>query len=136
MVNAIALELKECNIHVMIVYLLIILFEVPKDVIRHNKLFVIMAHVEALTKEVFDHILDEENMKKISGASPYLLENIELLKKYLKNVFFKALANSSQLCLPTSDGPLFMTFLLRNLKAFLNSNASSVALIKEEIGWA
>ncbi|KAF3618373.1 putative late blight resistance protein R1-A-like isoform 2 [Capsicum annuum] len=34
-----------------------------------------------------------------------------------------------------SDGPLFMTLLLRNLNDLLNSNAYSVDLIKEEIGW-
>ncbi|PHT61197.1 hypothetical protein T459_34954 [Capsicum annuum] len=34
-----------------------------------------------------------------------------------------------------SDGPLFMTLLLRNLNDLLDSNAYSVVLIKEEIGW-
>ncbi|MCD7454451.1 hypothetical protein HAX54_024890 [Datura stramonium] len=33
-----------------------------------------------------------------------------------------------------SDGPLFMTLLLRNLNDLFNSNAYSVALIKKEIG--
>ncbi|PHT49011.1 hypothetical protein CQW23_13219 [Capsicum baccatum] len=34
-----------------------------------------------------------------------------------------------------SDGPLFMTLLLRNLNEFLNFYADSVVLIEEEISW-
>ncbi|KAK4353757.1 hypothetical protein RND71_025951 [Anisodus tanguticus] len=70
-------------------FLLIILTDVLKDVIHPDKLSVLLARVEALTKE---------------------------------------------LCFPMSDGQLFMTLLLRNLNDLLNSNAYSVALIKEEIG--
>ncbi|PHT48618.1 hypothetical protein CQW23_12826 [Capsicum baccatum] len=142
MINAITRGTSACSIHVMIEFLLIILSDVPKVVIRHDKLFVLMARVEALTKEVFILLLNleestkhEENMKETSGASLNLLENIEILKEDLKNVFLKAPADSSQLCFPTSDGPLFVTFLLRNLKDFLNSNSSTVASIKEEIRW-
>ncbi|KAF3633464.1 hypothetical protein T459_15330 [Capsicum annuum] len=47
----------------------------------------------------------------------------------------KALADSSELCFPMSDGPLFMNLPLRNLNDLLNSNAYSVVLIKEEISW-
>ncbi|PHU18767.1 hypothetical protein BC332_14462 [Capsicum chinense] len=77
--------------------------------------------------------MDEENMNKICCAIQHLLENIELLKEDLNHIFLKAPANSAQLIFPMSDGPLFMTRLLRNLNDLLNSNAYSVALIKEEI---
>ncbi|PHU18186.1 hypothetical protein BC332_13881 [Capsicum chinense] len=127
-------ELRPRNIHVVIEFLLIILTDVPKDVIRHDKLFVLLERVGSHTKEVsiIVHNL-EENIKETSSASLNLLENVELLRKDLKNVFLKAPADSSQLCFPMSDGPLFMTLLLRNLNDLLNSNAYSVALIKEEI---
>ncbi|KAM3344896.1 hypothetical protein P3S68_024605 [Capsicum galapagoense] len=141
MVNAITRSTSACSIHVMIELLLIILTDVPKDVIRHDKLFVLLARVGALIREVAilvcnleENSMDEENMNEISCASRDLLENIELLKEDLKHVFLKAPANSSQLCFPMSDGLLFMTLLLRNLNDLLNSNAYSVALIKEEIG--
>ncbi|KAM3281987.1 hypothetical protein P3S67_027634 [Capsicum chacoense] len=141
MVNAITRSTSACSIHVMIEFLLIILTDVPKDVIRHDKLFVLLARVGALIREVAilvcnleENSMDEENMNEISCASRDLLENIELLKEDLKHVFLKAPANSSQLCFPMSDGLLFMTLLLRNLNDLLNSNADSVALIKEEIG--
>ncbi|KAM3345149.1 hypothetical protein P3S68_024858 [Capsicum galapagoense] len=65
-------------------------------------------------------------MKETSSASLNLLENIELLKEDLKNVFLKAPEEPSQLCYP-------LNLLLRNLNDFLNSNAYSVVLIKEEI---
>ncbi|PHT81983.1 hypothetical protein T459_14998 [Capsicum annuum] len=73
-------------------------------------------------------------MNGTSGASLNLLENIEFLNEDLKSVFLKAPAESPQLHFPLSDGPLFMTLLLRNLNDLLNSNVYSVALIKEEIG--
>ncbi|KAH0737310.1 hypothetical protein KY290_036015 [Solanum tuberosum] len=123
-----------CNIHVMIEFLLIILTDVLKDVIRHDKLFVLLARVIELTKEVFVLVRNiEENMNEVSDANLNLMENIELLKKDLKNDFLKARADSSQLCFPMSDGPLFMTLLLTNLNDSANSNASSVAFIKKEI---
>ncbi|KAM3267223.1 hypothetical protein P3S67_032588 [Capsicum chacoense] len=110
------------------------------DFIHYEKLFVLLARVGALIREVSilirnleENSTDEENMKKISCASQDLLENIELLKEDLRHVFLKSPADSSQLCFPMSDGPLFMTLLLRNLNDLLNSNAYSVALIKEEI---
>ncbi|KAK4716683.1 hypothetical protein R3W88_015021 [Solanum pinnatisectum] len=134
MVNAVTPSASTCNIHVMIEFLLIILTDVPKDVIRHDKLFVLLARVRELTKEVFVLVRNlEENMNATSSTGLDLLENIELLKEDLKNVFLKACADSSQFRFPMSDGPLFMTLLLTNLNDLVNSNASSVALIKEEI---
>ncbi|CAN4105994.1 unnamed protein product [Withania somnifera] len=140
MVNTITHSTSACNIHVMIDFLLIILADVPKDVIHHDKLFVLLARVEALTREVFilvrnleENSRNNENMNETSGAGLNLLENIEILKGDLKNVFLKAPADSSQLCFPLRDGPLFMTLLLRNLNDLLISNAFSVSLIKEEI---
>ncbi|KAM3345158.1 hypothetical protein P3S68_024867 [Capsicum galapagoense] len=125
----------------MIEFLLIIITDVPKDVIRHDKLFVLLEHVGSLSNEVFllvrnleENSRNQENMKETSGASLNFLDNIEILKEDLKNVYLEAPADSSQLCFPMSDGPLFMTFLLRHLNELLNSNAYSVVLIKEEIG--
>ncbi|PHT48773.1 hypothetical protein CQW23_12981 [Capsicum baccatum] len=142
MVNAITPSTPARNIHVMIEFLLIILTDVSKDVILHDKLFILLECVGALTKEVSvlvrnleENSRNEENMKETSGASLNLLENIEILKEDLKKVFLKAPTESSQLCFPMSDGPLFMTLLLRNLNDLLDSNAYSVDLIKEEIGW-
>ncbi|KAF3655637.1 putative late blight resistance protein R1-A-like isoform 2 [Capsicum annuum] len=134
MINVITPSASARNIHVVIEFLLIILTDVPKDVIRHDKLFVLLEYVGALNKEVsiIVHNL-EKNIKETSSASLNLLENVELLRKDLKNVFLKAPADSSQLCFPRSDGPLFKTLLLRNLNDLLNSNAYSVALIKEKI---
>ncbi|PHU18409.1 hypothetical protein BC332_14104 [Capsicum chinense] len=139
MINAITPSTSARNIHVMIEFLLIILTDVSKDIIRQDKLFVLLECVGALIREVSifirnleENSMNEENMKKISRASPDLLENIELLKKDLKHVFLEAPADSCQLCFPMSDGPLFMTLLLRNLNDFLNSNADSVVLIEEE----
>ncbi|KAK4731831.1 hypothetical protein R3W88_024819 [Solanum pinnatisectum] len=134
MVNAVTPSASKCNIHAMIEFLLIILTDVPKDLIRHDKLFVLLERVRELTKEVF--VLDrnlEENMNATSGTGLNLLENIELLNEDLKNVFLKARADSSRLSFPMSDGPLFMTLLLSNLNDLVNCNACSVALIKEEI---
>ncbi|PHT54238.1 hypothetical protein CQW23_08700 [Capsicum baccatum] len=119
----------------MIKFLLIILSDMSKDFIHYEKLFVLLARVGALIREVsvLVHNL-EENTKETNSASLNLLENIELLRKDLKNVFLKAPSDSSQLRFPMTDGPLFMTLLLRNLNDLLNSNAYSVVLIKEEIG--
>ncbi|KAF3635636.1 putative late blight resistance protein R1-A-like isoform 2 [Capsicum annuum] len=109
MVNAVTRSTSTCNIHVMIEFSLIILTDVPKDVIRHDKLFDLMARVEALTKEVFvlfcnleESTRNQENMNETSSASLNLLENIEILKKDLRNVFLKGFADSSQLCFPTN----------------------------------
>ncbi|KAM3235053.1 hypothetical protein P3L10_015089 [Capsicum annuum] len=135
MVNAITPGTSARNIHIMIEFLLIILSDVPKDFIHYEKLFVLLARVGALIREVSILVRNlAENAKETNGASLNLLENIELLRKDLKNVFLKAPSDSSQLRFPMSDGLLFMTLLLRNLNDLLNSNAYSVVLIKEEIG--
>ncbi|KAH0674625.1 hypothetical protein KY284_025712 [Solanum tuberosum] len=140
MINAITPRTSARNIHVMIEFLLIILFDVPKDIIHHDKLFVLLARVGALIKEVSilvrnleEKSTSEDNINPTSCTGLNLLENIELLKVDLENDFLKVRADSSQLRFPMSDGPLFMTLLLTNLKDLVNSNASSVALIKEEI---
>ncbi|KAH0673379.1 hypothetical protein KY284_024466 [Solanum tuberosum] len=132
-------EVGPRNIHVMIEFLLIILYDVPKDIIHHDKLFVLLARVGALIKEVSilvrnleEKSTSEDNMNPTSCTGLNLLENIELLKVDLKNDFLKTRADSSQLRFPMSDGPLFMTLLLTNLKDLVNSNASAVVLIKEE----
>ncbi|KAH0676672.1 hypothetical protein KY285_024473 [Solanum tuberosum] len=133
-VNAVTPSASTCNIHVMIEFLLIILTDEPKDVIRHDKLFVLLARVTELTKEVFVLFRNlEENMNGTSDANLNLLESIELLKVDLKNDFLKSREDTSQLCFPMSDGPLFMTLLLTNLNDLVNSNAYSVSLIKKEI---
>ncbi|PHT48567.1 hypothetical protein CQW23_12775 [Capsicum baccatum] len=86
------------KIHVMIEFLLIILTDVPKDIIHHGKLFVLLECVGALTKEASVLVFHlEENIKETRCASLNLLENIELLRKDLKNVFLTAPADSSQL---------------------------------------
>ncbi|XP_019069404.2 putative late blight resistance protein homolog R1A-3 [Solanum lycopersicum] len=133
-INAVTPSASTCNIHVMIEFLLIILTDELKDVIRHDKLFVLLARLRELTKELFILFRNlEENMNEASGSNLNMLENIELLKENLKNVFLKARADSPQLRFPMSDGPLFMTLLLTNLGDLVKSNASSVSLIKEEI---
>ncbi|PHU18333.1 hypothetical protein BC332_14028 [Capsicum chinense] len=103
MVNTITPSTSARHIHIMIEFLLIILTDVPKDFIHYEKLFVLLARVGALIREVsvLVHNL-EDNTKEINGASLNLLENIELLRKDLKNVFLKAASNSSQLCFPMS----------------------------------
>ncbi|XP_015078201.1 putative late blight resistance protein homolog R1A-3 [Solanum pennellii] len=127
------------NIHVMMEFLLLILSYKPKDFIHHDKLFDLLAHVEVLTREVSTLVRDlEEKLRNKEGnnqtncATLDLLENIELLKKDLKHVYLKA-PDSSQCCFPMSDGPLFMHLLHMHLNDLLDSNAYSIALIKEEI---
>ncbi|KAK6790236.1 hypothetical protein RDI58_014036 [Solanum bulbocastanum] len=105
MVNVVTPSASTCNIHAMIEFLLIILTDVPRDVIRHEILFVLLAHVRELTKEAFVLFRNlEENMNEASGANLNLLENIEILKVDLKNDFLKARADSSQLRFPMNDG--------------------------------
>nr|AAC97933.1 disease resistance protein [Solanum lycopersicum] len=127
------------NIHVMMEFLLLILSDMPKDFIHHDKLFDLLAHVGTLTREVSTLVRDlEEKLRNKEGnnqtncATLDLLENIELLKKDLKHVYLKA-PNSSQCCFPMSDGPLFMHLLHMHLNDLLDSNAYSISLIKEEI---
>ncbi|NP_001318028.1 NBS-LRR resistance protein-like protein isoform X1 [Solanum lycopersicum] len=127
------------NIHVMMEFLLLILSDMPKDFIHHDKLFDLLAHVGVLTREVSTLVRDlEEKLRNKEGnnqtncATLDLLENIELLKKDLKHVYLKA-PDSSQCCFPMSDGPLFMHLLHMHLNDLLDSNAYSIALIKEQI---
>ncbi|XP_009786121.1 putative late blight resistance protein homolog R1A-3 isoform X2 [Nicotiana tabacum] len=129
------------NIHVMIEFLLIILTDMPKDFIHQEKLFDLLTRVGALTREVSILVCNleeksrgEVNTSETNCGSLDLLESIELLKEDLKHVFLKAPEDSSQLSFPMSDGPLFMTLLLKSLNDLLNSNAYSAVLIKQEIG--
>ncbi|KAF3653795.1 putative late blight resistance protein -like protein R1C-3-like [Capsicum annuum] len=132
MINAITHSISARKIHVMIEFLLIILTDVPKDVIHHGKLFVLLERVGAVTKEASVLVFHlEENIKETRCASLNLLENIELLRKDIKNVFLKAPTDSSQLKFSMSDGPLFMILQLKNLNDLLKSNAYSVYLIKQ-----
>ncbi|KAF3618115.1 dolichyl-diphosphooligosaccharide--protein glycosyltransferase subunit DAD1 [Capsicum annuum] len=128
------------NIHVMIEFLLIILIDMPKDFIHHDKLFDLLTRVGALVREVSTLIHDlvdksrnEERTDQTKCATRDLLENIELLKEDLKNDYLKA-PDPCQWCFPTRDGPLFMHLLHRQLTDLLDSNAYSISLIKEEIG--
>ncbi|KAM3281915.1 hypothetical protein P3S67_027562 [Capsicum chacoense] len=91
--------LREYLIHLQQhMFLLIILSDVPFDVNHHDKLFVLLAHVGVLIGEVptlvrnlAENSRKEEYLKETSGASLNMLENIELLRKDLKNVFLKPL---------------------------------------------
>ncbi|KAF3626419.1 putative lysine-specific demethylase JMJ14-like [Capsicum annuum] len=128
------------NIHVMIEFLLIILTDVPKDFIHHEKLFDLLARVGALIREISTLVrdLDEESRNKESTngtncATRDLLDSIELLKEDLKHGYLKA-PDSYQCCFSMSDGPLFMHLLLIHLNDLLDSNSYPIALIKEEIG--
>ncbi|KAK4707264.1 hypothetical protein R3W88_033185 [Solanum pinnatisectum] len=107
--------------------------------IHHDKLFDLLARVGELTREVSTLVQDleeksrnKESTDETNCATLDLLEKIALLKADLKHVYLKA-PNSSQLCFPMSDGPLFMHLLLRHLNDLFDSNAYSIALIKEEI---
>ncbi|XP_047269470.1 uncharacterized protein LOC124899252, partial [Capsicum annuum] len=109
------------NIHVMIEFLLIVLTDMPKDFIHHDKLFDLLARVGELTMKVSTLIRDleeksrnEESIDETSRATLDLLEKIELLKEDLKHVYLKV-PDSCQWCLPMSDGPLFMHLLHRHL---------------------
>ncbi|PHT48326.1 hypothetical protein CQW23_12534 [Capsicum baccatum] len=128
------------NIHVMIEFLLVIVTDMPKDIIHHDKLFDLLARVVALTREVSTLVREleeksrnEESTDETSRATRDLVENIELLKEDLEKVYLKA-PDSCQWCFPMSDGPLFMHLLHIHLKDLLDSNSYSIALIKEEIG--
>ncbi|PHT99069.1 hypothetical protein BC332_32062 [Capsicum chinense] len=120
------------NIHVMIEFLLIILTDLPKEIIHHDKLFDILARATALIREVSTLIHDleeksrnEESTNETSRTTLDLLKNIELLKEDLKYVYLKA-PDSYQCCFP-------MHLLLIHLNDLLDSDSYSIALIKEEI---
>ncbi|PHT44571.1 hypothetical protein CQW23_13729 [Capsicum baccatum] len=129
------------NIHVMIEFLLIVLTDMPKDFIHHDKLFDLLARVGALIREVSALLRDleeksrnEERTNEKSRATLDLLEEkIELLKEDLKHVYLKA-PDSYKCCFPMNDGLHFMHLLHIHLKDLLDSNSYSIALIKEEIG--
>nr|XP_016503654.1 PREDICTED: putative late blight resistance protein homolog R1B-17 [Nicotiana tabacum] len=89
-----------------------------------------------------DHVVPRllENIKSSKSSRDYsessdtmtedqLVELFDALLEDLKHVYMKAPD-----IFPMSDGLIFMTLLLKNLNDLLNSNAYSVALIKEEIG--
>ncbi|KAF3672115.1 putative lysine-specific demethylase JMJ14-like, partial [Capsicum annuum] len=127
------------NIHVTIEFLLIVLTDMPKDFIHHDKLFDLLARVGALIREVSTLVSDleeksrnEESTDKTSRATLDLLKTIELLKEDLKYVYLKA-PDAFQWSFPMSDGPLFLHLQHRHLNDLLDSNAYSIALIKEEI---
>ncbi|KAM3376601.1 hypothetical protein P3S68_015316 [Capsicum galapagoense] len=129
------------NIHVMIEFLLIIFTNVPNDFIHHDKLFDLLARVGALIRELSTLVHDleeksrnEESTYETSCATlDLLVEKIELLKEDLEHVYLKA-PEPCQWCFPMNDGHLFMHLLLIHLQNLLDSNAYSIALIKEEIG--
>ncbi|PHT28426.1 hypothetical protein CQW23_31983 [Capsicum baccatum] len=127
------------NIQVIMEFLLIILTDMPRDFIHHDKLFDLLARVGALTTEVSTLVrdLEEESRNKkstdeTSHATRDLLENIELLKDDLKHGYLKV-PDSYQCCFPMNDGPLFMHLLLIHLNDLLDSNSYSISLIKKEI---
>ncbi|KAK4353968.1 hypothetical protein RND71_026162 [Anisodus tanguticus] len=126
MFNVTTARISARNIHVMIEFLLIILSDMPEEFIHHDKLSFLLARTGALTRDVSMLVRNleeisrnEENMNETCCGRVDLLENIKLLKE----VFLEAHADSSQLCFPKSDGPLFMTLIFRNLNDLLNSNA-------------
>uniref|UniRef100_A0A1S3Y5W5 Uncharacterized protein n=1 Tax=Nicotiana tabacum TaxID=4097 RepID=A0A1S3Y5W5_TOBAC len=94
------------NIHIMIEFLLIILTDVPKDFFHNGKLFKFLARIGALTRDVsaMARNLEEksknaESTNETNSATLGLLENIEVLRRELKNVYLKT-PDSSQLCFP------------------------------------
>ncbi|XP_075096249.1 putative late blight resistance protein homolog R1B-17 [Nicotiana tabacum] len=128
------------NIHVKIEFLLMVLINMPKEFIHYNKLFDLLAHVGELIREVSTLVRDleensrnEESTNEKNHVTLDLIETIELMKGDLKHLYLKA-PDTSLKFFPMSDGPLFIHLLLIHLNDLLNSNAYSVALIKEEIG--
>ncbi|KAF3656223.1 dolichyl-diphosphooligosaccharide--protein glycosyltransferase subunit DAD1 [Capsicum annuum] len=126
------------KIHVMIEFLLIVLTDMPKDFIHHDKLFDPMERIGTLIREVSTLVHDleeksrnEESTDETSRALD-LLKNIELLKEDLKYVYLKA-PDAFQWSFPMSDGPLFLHLLHKHLNDLQDSNAYSIALIKEDI---
>ncbi|XP_047261087.1 putative late blight resistance protein homolog R1B-16, partial [Capsicum annuum] len=127
------------NIHVMIDFLLIIVTDMPKDFIRQDKLFYLMARIGALIRETSTliHDLEEksrsgESTDETSRATQDLLKNIELLKEDVKYVSLKA-PDLCQWSFPMSDGQLFMHLLHRHSTDLLDSDAYSISCIKVEI---
>ncbi|KAM3376569.1 hypothetical protein P3S68_015284 [Capsicum galapagoense] len=81
------------NIHVIMEFLLIILTDMPRDFIHHDKLFDLLARIGARTTKVSTLVRDleeksrnEESIDETSRATQDLLKNIELLKEDVKYV--------------------------------------------------
>ncbi|KAG5598897.1 hypothetical protein H5410_030267, partial [Solanum commersonii] len=133
------------NIHIMMEFLLIILTDMPTDLIHPDTFFDLLARVGALTREVSTLVwdLEDKSMNKESTNETTLVRGLEekSMKKESTNetnrrseACLLEIPDSSQICFPMSDGPLFMHLLLIHLKDLLDSNAYSIALIKEEVG--
>ncbi|KAM3376506.1 hypothetical protein P3S68_015221 [Capsicum galapagoense] len=128
------------NIHVMIEFLLIVLTDMPKDFIHHDKSFDLLARVGALIREVSTLVHDLEKKSRNEESTDEtcrstvdsLEEKMELLKEDFGHVYLKP-PDSYQCCFPMNDGPLFMRLLLIHLNDLLESNAYSIALIKDDI---
>ncbi|KAM3267403.1 putative late blight resistance protein R1A-3 [Capsicum chacoense] len=88
--------------------------------------------VSTLVHDLEEKSRNEESTNETSRAALDLLKNIELLKEDLKYVYLKA-PDSCQWSFPMSDGPLLLHLLHKHLNDLLDSNAYSIALIKEEI---
>ncbi|KAG5608447.1 hypothetical protein H5410_019728 [Solanum commersonii] len=123
------------SINVMIEFLLIFLTDIPKRYIQLDKLNDMLAHIGLLTRKI--SILLEEsseyNINEADFSASDLLQEIEQMKRDIRQIFLKA-PESSQLRFPMDDGFLFMNLLLRHLNDLLISNAYSISLIKKEIG--
>ncbi|WMV23026.1 hypothetical protein MTR67_016411 [Solanum verrucosum] len=123
------------SINVMIEFLLIFLTDIPKRFIHHDKLNDMLAHVGLLTRKISILVKEssENNINEADISASDLLQEIEQMKRDIRQIFLKA-PELSQLCFPMDDGFLFMNLLLRHLNDLLISNAYSVSLIKKEIG--
>uniref|UniRef100_M1CVW2 Hero resistance protein n=1 Tax=Solanum tuberosum TaxID=4113 RepID=M1CVW2_SOLTU len=121
------------SINVMIEFLLIFLTDIPKRFIHPDKLNDMLAHVALLTRNISILMEESSNINEADFSASDLLQEIEQMKRDSRQIFLKA-PESSQLCFPMDDGFLFMNLLLRHLNDLLISNASSVFLIKKEIG--
>nr|WPV71172.1 Hero-cluster NLR-J [synthetic construct] len=120
------------SINVMMEFLLIFLTDIPKRFIHRGKLNSMLAHVGLLTRKISILMEESSNMNEADFSATYLLQEIERMKRDIKQIILKA-PESSQLCLPMDDGFLFMNLLLRHLNDLLTSNSYSVSLIKKEI---
>uniref|UniRef100_M1BV00 Root-knot nematode resistance protein n=1 Tax=Solanum tuberosum TaxID=4113 RepID=M1BV00_SOLTU len=92
----------------------------------------LIKEVSTLVRDLEEKLRNKESTDETNCATLDLLENIKLLKEDLKHLYLKV-PDSSQCCFPMSDGPFFMHLLQRHLDDLLDSNAYSIALIKEEI---
>ncbi|KAK4716400.1 hypothetical protein R3W88_014738 [Solanum pinnatisectum] len=74
------------NIHVMIEFLLIILFDVPKDFIHHDKLFDLLEHVGALSREVCSLYSNAYSIALIKEEIEQLKEDLEFIRSFFLNI--------------------------------------------------